>query len=224
MNIQSVGTWPTTVEEAIAVQKMLHTQVITRDDLPEPVRYVAGVDVGFEKEGTVTRAAVVVLSFPDLKPVEDVLTRRPTSFPYVPGLLSFREMPALLDALAQLRITPDLILCDGQGIAHPRRFGIACHIGVVTGLPTLGVGKSILVGKHEEVEQEKGSWKPMLYKGEVVGAALRTRSKFNPLYISPGHRISLSTAIQYVMACTTKYRLPETTRYAHDLASNQKDR
>ncbi|MES2733778.1 MAG: deoxyribonuclease V [Bacteroidota bacterium] len=216
--------WPSTIEEAVAIQRQIAGDVITTDDLDEPIRYVAGVDVGFEQNGEITRAAIAILRFPELELVEEVLARRPTTFPYVPGLLSFREIPAILDALEKMKITPGLLLCDGHGIAHPRRLGIASHIGVFTGLPTLGVGKSILVGKHAPIPQEKGSWQPLIHRGEVVGAALCTRPKVSPVFISPGHRISLATSLQYVMACVTKYRLPETTRYAHNLASNQKDR
>lgn len=150
---------------------------------------------------------------------EQAIARRPTSFPYIPGLLSFREIPTVLDALGQLQIQPDLLLCDGQGIAHPRRFGIACHLGLLVDLPSIGVAKSRLIGQHQEVAEQRGSWQPLLDQGEVIGAVLRTRPKTKPLYISPGHRISLETAITYVMSCTTRYRLPETTRWAHRLAS-----
>lgn len=224
MQIVPRHTWPTSIEEAIAIQREIAHEVITTDQLEEPVRYVAGIDVGFEQNGEVTRAAIAVLRFPELQLEEEVLTRRPTSFPYVPGLLSFREIPAILDALEKMKSNPGLLLCDGHGIAHPRRLGIASHLGVLTGLPTLGVGKSILVGTHAPLVQEKGAWQPLKHRGEIVGAALCTRINVTPVYISSGHRICLETAIQYVMRCVTKYRLPETTRYAHDLASNQKDR
>jgi len=224
MQIQVRHEWPSTVAEAIAIQRQIADEVRISDQLDEPVQYVAGVDVGFEQEGSVTRAAIAVLRFPELELVEEVLARRPTSFPYVPGLLSFREIPAILDALAQMKSTPGLLLCDGHGIAHPRRLGIASHLGVLTGLPTLGVGKSILVGRHDAIPQEKGAWQPLIHRGDIVGAALRTRPNVSPVFISPGHRINLERAVQFVMACVTKYRLPETTRYAHDLASNQKDK
>ncbi len=213
-----VDTWPTTPAVAIAVQQQLRSQVITRDDLGA-VRYVAGVDVGFEADGTITRAAVAVLRWPELQFQEQAIARRPTNFPYIPGLLSFREIPAVLEALDQLQTTPDLLLCDGQGIAHPRRFGIACHLGLLVDLPSIGVAKSRLVGQHQDVPEQRGSWQPLQDQGEVIGAVLRTRPKTKPLYISPGHRISLETAITYVMSCTTRYRLPETTRWAHRLAS-----
>lgn len=210
--------WNLTPEEAIALQQKLRAEIITTDQLG-PVHTVAGVDVGFEDEGKTTRAAVVVLSFPDLQVQEKAIARRPTSFPYVPGLLSFREIPTVLQALERLTTTPDLLLCDGQGTAHPRRFGIACHLGLWTNLPAIGVGKSLLVGKHVDVPNDRGAWQPLQHKGETIGVALRTRPGTKPLYISPGHRISLPTAIDYVLRCTTKYRLPETTRHAHKLAS-----
>jgi deoxyribonuclease V len=212
-------SWDLTPAEAIALQKALAAAVITRDQVGE-VRLVAGIDVGFEEGNTVTRAAVVVLTFPELELVEQVVARRPTSFPYVPGLLSFREGPAILDAFASLQTPPDLLLFDGQGLAHPRRFGIACHMGVLTGLPSIGVAKSRLTGRAlGALPEEKGAWLPLIDREEVVGAAVRTRDLTNPLYVSTGHRVSLPTAIDYTLACTTRYRLPETTRAAHKLAS-----
>src|SRR4028118_2404054 len=220
MKIKRQHHWPTTVEEASAIQNQLQPEVITEDQLPE-VRYVAGVDMGFKEDYAISRAAVVVLSFPDLQLVEQAIARRPTTFPYIPGFLSFREVPAVMDALEKVSTTPDLILCDGQGIAHPRRFGLACHLGVLTDIPTIGVAKSLLVGKHDELPLEKGSWQPLKYRGETVGVVLRSRTGVKPLYVSSGHRISLPTALDYVLRCTTKYRLPETTRWADKLASNR---
>jgi deoxyribonuclease V len=196
----------------------LRQAVITEDDFGT-VQFVAGIDVGFEDQGATTRAAVAVLSYPDLKFCDHAIARRPTTFPYIPGFLSFREVPAVLDALETLKTLPDLLLCDGQGIAHPRRFGIACHLGILTNLPAIGVAKSRLVGKFGEVPDERGAWVPLTHKGETIGAVLRTRPGTKPLYISSGHRIGLDSAIAYVMGCTTKYRLPETTRHAHKLAS-----
>ncbi|MBD1805045.1 deoxyribonuclease V [Microcoleus sp. FACHB-SPT15] len=221
MKIHQCHEWPLNVEEAIAIQNQLRSQVITEDQLGD-VQYVAGVDLGFEEDGAISRAAVAVLSFPDLQLQEKAIAKRPTTFPYIPGFLSFREIPAILDALETVSITPDLIVCDGQGIAHPRRLGIACHLGVLIDIPTIGAAKSLLVGKHDEVPVEKGSWQPLQYRGEVVGAVVRSRTGVKPLYVSPGHRISLPTAIDYVLRCTTKYRLPETTRWADKLASNRK--
>lgn len=175
--------------------------------------------MGFEQQGKITRAAIALLHFPSLELAEHSIARLPTQFPYVPGLLSFREVPAVLDALQRLKLTPDLLLCDGQGIAHPRRLGIACHLGVLTDLPAIGVAKSRLIGTHDDLPTEKGSWVSLIDKGETIGAVLRSRTGVSPLYISPGHRIDLVTSIEYVLACTPKYRLPETTRWAHKLAS-----
>ncbi len=162
----------------------------------------------------------MVLAYPSLELNDSAIARRPTSFPYVPGLLSFRELPAVLEALEQLKQLPDLLLCDGQGYAHPRRIGIASHLGVLTDIPSIGVGKTRLIGEHRPVADERGAWQPLLDKGEVIGAVLRTRKGVKPLYISAGHRISLESAIEYVMGCTTRFKLPETTRMAHKYASN----
>lgn len=211
--------WPTSLAEAQAIQERLRPQVIAHDDLGE-IRTVAGVDCGYE--GDLARAAIVVLAYPSLDPLDYTVARRPAPIPYVPGFLSFREAPAVLAALGELRTPPDLLICDGQGIAHPRRFGIASHVGVLSGLPAIGCAKSLLVGHHGAVPDERGAHVPLKDKGEVIGAVLRTRVGTRPLYISVGHRISLPTAIRYVMACTTKYRLPETTRAADKLASHGK--
>ena len=221
MQIKQRHNWNLTISEAKIIQEELRKEVITEDRFEEPVKYVAGVDMGFEADGTISRAAVAVLSFPDLQLQEQSIAKRPTTFPYIPGFLSFREIPAVLDALEKINTTPDIILCDGQGLAHPRRLGIACHLGVILDMPTIGVAKSWLIGDYEEVPQEKGSWKPLIHKDETIGAVLRTRANVKPLYISSGHRISLPTAIDYVLRCTPQYRLPETTRIADKLASNR---
>ncbi len=212
-------SWPRTIADARALQEALRGRVVTVDRLGE-VRHVAGVDVGFEQDGAVTRAAVAVLSFPELKPVEHAIARQPTRFPYVPGYLSFREIPAVLAALKKLKTKPDLLLCDGQGLAHPRRFGLACHLGLLADIPSIGVAKSLLLGEHGRLPQKKRSWIPLRDGAEIIGAVLRTRDGVKPVYVSVGHRISLETAIDYVLRCTTKYRLPETTRAAHHLASH----
>ena len=211
-------SWDVTPKEAVQIQKTLKKQLKIVDAFSPP-ETVAGVDVGFVDNGRTTRAAVVVLSFPGLELHECQTVLTETTFPYVPGLLSFREVPSVLMALAKLKNLPDMILCDGQGYAHPRRLGIACHLGIITDIPTIGVGKSRLIGKHGVVPENKGGSVELIDKGEVVGAVLRTREKVNPLYISAGHRVTLQTAIYYVMACVTKYKLPETTRWAHRLAS-----
>ena len=211
--------WDVTPAEAIAIQQRLARAVVAEDRLGE-VRFVAGVDVGFEQNNTVTRAAVAVLTFPSLTLHEHAIARRPVTFPYIPGLLSFREGPALLDALAALETRPDLLLFDGQGIAHPRRLGIASHIGVLTGLRAIGVAKSRLTGRpREPLPPEKGAWVRLWDGDEVVGALVRTRTGVKPVYVSIGHRVSLETAVEYTLACTTRYKLPETTRHAHRLAS-----
>ncbi len=218
MYVPSLDDWPTNAKDAIQQQKRLAAKVVVQDQL-EAVRTVAGVDVGFEEQGKITRAAVAVLTWPELELHEQAIARCATTFPYIPGLLSFREIPAILEALVQLKTTPDLLLCDGQGLAHPRRFGIACHLGVLVNLPSIGVAKSRLTGHHEKVPEQKGNWTPLIDREEVIGAVLRTRCQTKPLYISIGHLISLENAIQYVLSCTTRYRLPETTRCAHRLAS-----
>lgn len=211
-------SWALTPRQAIALQKQLRDKVLRKDSLGT-VRHVAGTDVGFEQSGAVSRAAVVVLTYPGLELVDYSIARLPTCFPYVPGLLSFREAPVVLSALDALRVQPDLILCDGQGIAHPRRMGIASHIGILRDIPTIGVGKTRLTGSHEEPPQQRGAWQPLTDRGEIIGAVLRTRANTRPIFVSTGHRISLQTAVQYVLACTTRFRLPETTRWAHRLAS-----
>ena len=212
--------WDVSPKEAAAIQERLSQAVVVEDDLG-PVRTVAGVDIGFLEKNTITRAAVVVLSFPELELVDQAIVHRPTTFPYVPGLLSFREAPAALGALERLSIRPDLLLCDGQGRAHPRRFGLACHLGLLSGIPSVGVAKSRLVGVHEPVAEERGSRQPLMLEGEVIGTVLRTRTAVKPLYVSIGHRVSLETAVDYVLRCAPRFRLPETTRWADRLASSR---
>ncbi len=211
-------TWDLTPAEAIDLQQRLRGRVERQDRLGVPTT-IAGVDVGFEDEGRTTRAAVAVLAFPSLEPLASSVIRQPTRFPYIPGLLSFREIPAILEALRQLDRAPDLLLCDGQGLAHPRRFGLACHLGLLTDIPSIGVGKTRLIGVHDEVPAARGSWVPLYDGEEVIGAVVRTRQGVKPIYVSIGHRISLPTAIGYVLAACTRYKLPETTRAAHRLAS-----
>ena len=210
--------WDVTPKEAIAIQQRLRALVVTTDAFCPP-HLVAGVDVGFEDNNRITRAAVAVLDFPSLELHEYAIARQPTRFPYIPGLLSFREVPAVLEALAKLTHLPDMLLCDGQGLAHPRRLGIACHLGLLTDIPSIGVAKTRLVGRHAEPGMDKGSWSPLCDGEETIGAVLRSRSGVKPLYISAGHRISLPSAIDMVLACLSRYRLPETTRWAHRLAS-----
>jgi deoxyribonuclease V len=210
--------WDLTPADARALQDRLSGQAELRDRLGT-VGLVAGIDVGFENGGSVTRAAVAVLRLSDLQLAESSLARRATGFPYVPGLLSFREIPAVLDALASLRSIPDLLICDGQGLAHPRRFGLACHLGWLLETPSIGVAKSRLLGEFAEPPAERGTWTPLVDRGEVVGAAVRTRCGVRPVFVSPGHRVDVASAVRLAFACTDRYRLPEPSRAAHRLAS-----
>jgi len=211
-------SWAVSTREARELQVELAGRV-ERADRIGPVAHVAGLDVGFEDSGRVARAAVAVLSWPDLALAATAVARVPVSFPYVPGLLSFREIPALLAAWQRLSIRPDLLLCDGQGIAHPRRLGIASHLGLWLDVPSIGVAKSRLIGSHGPVPEAKGGWTPLMDGEETIGAVLRSRARCKPLFVSVGHRVSLESAVAWTIACTTRYRLPETTRQAHRLAS-----
>ena len=212
--------WDVTPPEAIAIQQRLRGLVI-KEDAFGPVAFVAGVDIGFEDGGATTRAAVAVLRFPELTLHEHAISRRPTAFPYVPGLLSFREAPAILAAYAGLRETPDLLIFDGQGIAHRRRFGIASHVGLWLDMPSIGSAKSILVGTHGPLGEEAGSTAEMVDSGEVVGLAVRTKRRVKPVYVSIGHRVDLPTAAEFVLRCCRGYRLPEPQRQAHLAASSR---
>ncbi|MEZ2225043.1 MULTISPECIES: deoxyribonuclease V [unclassified Microcoleus] len=216
--MQQQHPWPETIEEAIAIQEQLRSLVIAENQL-STVRYVAGVDVGYHSSDAVSQAAVTVLSFPDLQLQQQATACSVTAFPYVPGFLSFREVPAVLQALEKLDQMPDLILCDGQGLAHPRRFGLACHLGVLTSIATIGVAKTRFIGEHSDVGLERGSWQPLQDCGQTVGAALRTQTGVKPIYVSIGHKVNLVSAIDYVLRCALKYRLPETTRSADQLTS-----
>lgn len=206
-----------TPKEAVALQLLLQRQVILEDQF-DKIELVAGVDVGFDKASNTGRAVIAVLRYDDLSLVESAVAEQELTFPYVPGLLSFRELPVILEALEKLSVMPDIFLCDGQGTAHPRRFGIACHLGCITGIPALGVGKSRLCGSYDEPRKEKGSVSELRDGDEVIGAVVRTRTGIKPVYVSPGHKISLETSIKVVLKCVTKYKLPETTRYAHALS------
>jgi deoxyribonuclease V len=217
MLLRDLHPWNISPAEAIQLQTRLARQTILEDCFGE-IRHIAGIDVGFEDEGRITKAAVCVLSIPELETVESAIARRATDFPYVPGLLSFREIPAILEALKQLSIAPDMLFCDGQGRAHPRHLGIASHLGLITELPSVGVAKSILCGQHKPVPADKASFSALVYKNETVGAALRTRNGVKPVYVSAGHKISLESALEYVMLCVTRFRLPEPTRLADKLS------
>ena len=205
---------PATLKEAAALQRKLRDLVIPRGRVRD--RLVAGVDVGYK--GGVARAAVVVLR--RLEPVEEVVIEEPVSFPYVPGLLSFREIPPLLTAWKRLKTRPDVVIVDGQGIAHPRRFGVASHFGLLIGVPTIGCAKSRLVGEFERPAPKRGSWSPLRHRGETIGAVLRTRDGGNPVFVSPGHLVGLRRAISVVLACSSRYRLPEPQRRADRLTKS----
>jgi deoxyribonuclease V len=220
---QLLHRWDLAPAEARVLQHQLAEQVV-REDRFDPIRTVAGVDLGFPKTpdgGVLGRAAVVVLRVPDLDLAEERVVEQPVTFPYVPGLLSFREAPVGLAAVASLERRPDLLLVDGHGIAHPRRCGIACHLGLLLDLPTIGCAKSILVGRAEEPGPNPGDWTPLVHRGETIGAALRTRPKTKPIYVSIGHRVSLASAIALVSQCGRGYRLPEPTRLADRIASRR---
>jgi deoxyribonuclease V len=213
--------YPPSLEEAGRVQRLLAERVLMEDRLPS-VERVAGTDASNNLRDPENRiyAVLDVLSYPELSPLESACTRMTSPFPYVPGFLAFRETPALVEAYRKLSVKPDLILVDGHGISHPRGLGIASHLGVLLDCPTIGVAKSILVGKPaHEPGNRPGDFAPLVWKGRELGAVLRTRANVQPVYVSVGHRISLETAIRYVVGCLTKYRLPEPTRQAHRSAN-----
>ena len=222
MNFRSLHDWGLTPAEAIALQARLAKLVIHNRPLnPDSVRLVAGVDVSVKPDAAgqaQSQAAIAVLSLPGFEVIEVVRAKLPTPFPYIPGLLSFREGPVLLKAIAQLTSTPDLFIFDGMGRAHPRRLGIASHLGLWLEKPTIGCGKTLLTGVHAPVGEARGSYSLMTDRGEVIGAALRTRARTKVVYISPGHLIDLDSAIALVMRCTPKFRLPEPIRAAHNAA------
>ena len=215
------GDWDGSAADARRVQQRLAAEVMLRDDAPEAPRWLGGFDVGFEDAGAITRAAAVLLAADTLQPVATEVVRMPTSMPYVPGLLSFRELPALVAALERLPHTPDLVFVDGHGIAHPRRLGIAAHFGVVTGLPSIGVAKNVLCGQHETPGPLAGERTPLIHRGDQIGWVLRSKLRCNPLIVSPGHRVSMQGALDAVLRTLRGYRLPEPTRLADRIASRR---
>lgn len=220
MEIPAVDAWPRTESEALAVQDALRGRVVLRDEAPAPGApgsLVAGVDVAYDDERDLVAAAAVVLDAATLTVVDRATARGHVVFPYVPGLLAFREVPAVLDALRGLRRAPDLVVCDGYGLAHPRRLGLASHLGVHTGLPTLGVAKSPFVFRHGDVGEERGDAAPLLDGTEEVGRALRTRQGIKPVFVSVGHRLTLDAACAHTLHLARHFRLPETTRHADAL-------
>jgi len=218
---EELHAWQLSIAQALDMQRRLSKQVSWNGEVIEP-GFIAGVDIAVGKANEIAQAAVVVLSYPELRLVAVELVQGNLEFPYIPGLLSFRESPLILAACRKLSLTPDLIIVDGQGVAHPRRLGLASHLGLFLDVPTIGCAKSRLCGSHDIPTEEAGSYTEVLDKGEVIGAALRTRTGVKPLYISIGHRISLENAIYWVLQCCRGYRLPEPTRLAHLAAGGNK--
>jgi deoxyribonuclease V len=207
--------WDLPLAEARALQESMRARVEARDRLRRPPRHVAGLDVSYDRGSPVLFAAVVVLDAESLELVDSAAAVEEARFPYVPGFLSFREIPPLLRAFENLRVVPDLLLCDGHGFAHPRRFGLACHLGVVMDLPSIGSAKSRLAGEHEELGLERGARAPLTEGGETIGTVLRTRARVSPVYVSVGHRVSLESAVGWVLRLAPRYRVPEPIRRAH---------
>ena len=214
MKASGLHSWQVSIPEARDIQMRLTAQVSRINELDAP-ELIAGVDISVNKSEGTGEAAVVILNYPELSMLETRYVKDKLDFPYIPGLLSFRESPLILAACEKLTLTPDLILVDGQGLAHPRRFGLASHLGLLLDIPTIGCAKSRLCGSHEEPGAEPGSYAELIDGGEVIGAALRTRMGVNPVYVSIGHKVDLQTAIYWTMACCRDYRLPEPTRFAH---------
>jgi deoxyribonuclease V len=217
-NFKQIHAWTMMPREAVELQKSLRERVRLMP-LEKEIKTVAGADISFNKYSTTLYAGIVVLSLPDLEVVEEVGVVSETRFPYVPGLLSFRESPPILDAYAKLKRAPDAMMFDGQGLAHPRRVGIASHVGLLIERPTFGCAKSVLVGKYEMPPPERGAWTPLIDKGETVGAALRTKTNVSPIFVSAGHLIDLDGAINLTLRCDGGYRQPEPTRRAHNLVN-----
>ncbi|MFU1794148.1 deoxyribonuclease V [Paenibacillus azoreducens] len=208
--------WNISEQEAIQLQQELALRVI-HEDCEIPVHYVAGVDVAYSKHSGKLFAAVVILKSDSLELIESVTVEDTEQFPYIPGLFSFRELPPVIKAFEKLQITPQLVVCDGQGVAHPRRFGLASHLGVLLDIPTIGCGKTKLIGDFEEPDLKRGAHAPLIDHGEEIGSVLRTQEGIKPIFVSVGHRISLATAREWVLKLSLRYRLPETTRQADHL-------
>ena len=223
MRIRQLHSWDVSPTDAVALQRELAGRLRLVPGLPESaVQSIAGIDLSPPDAQTgLVRGAVVVVAWPSLDVIEVSTAEGVAEFPYVPGLLSFREAPILLEALSGLRITPDLILVDGQGTAHPRRFGIACHLGLAVDVPIVGCAKSRLVGAHEEPGEAKGEWTRLMHRGEVIGAVVRTRTGVRPIYVSPGNNIDLESSVRWALACSPRYRIPVPTRLAHRAAAGE---
>ena len=214
VKVEKLHSWQVSIPRAQEIQRSLAARVSRNGEVKSP-RLIAGVDISVKRELGRGTAAVVVLRYPELRVVEIKSVARPLGLPYIPGLLSFRESPLILAACGELKLVPDLILVDGQGIAHPRRMGLASHLGLFLNISTIGCAKSQLCGQHEMPGEEPGSYTEIVDRGEIIGAALRTKLGVKPVYVSIGHRINLELAIQWVLECCRGYRLPEPTRLAH---------
>ena len=210
--------WALSEEEALNLQQELAAKVVKTDQVNK-VQLVAGVDVAYQKDSNRLVAAIAILNSDTLEIVETATAEDIEQFPYIPGLFSFRELPPLIKAFAKLQHTPDLVVCDGQGLAHPQRFGLACHLGVIFDIPAIGCGKTRLLGEYQNLGPTRGAFVPLVDNGEVIGNVLRTQSGIKPIYVSIGHRISLSTSCDWILKLSPKYRLPETTRQADQLVN-----
>jgi deoxyribonuclease V len=219
MDTPDLHPWNVTYEEAIKIQERLKDKVILKK-IDRRINYIAGLDVSYAKGGNTVWAGVVVLDFPSLVKIEERWAQSKVSFPYIPGLLSFREIPALLDVLRNIEVEPDLIFCDGQGIAHPRGLGIASHLGVLLRKPTIGCAKSRLVGEFDPVGEDRGEYVYLRYQNRIIGAVVRTRSRVKPVFISPGYGVVLKDCIRFVLETCPTYRIPEPTRQAHLLVNS----
>ncbi len=218
MKFESLHSWPRSVRAAISLQERLAPRV-RLSPVPSGLHLLAGADVTFSRDGSEVIAGVVVWDLADQTVVEQRTARVASRFPYVPGLLSFRELPGLLAAFRRLRVVPDVVLCDGQGLAHPRRIGLACHLGLWLNRPTVGCAKSRLCGTHDEPGQRRGNLSPLRLDGQQVGVVLRTRDDVKPLFVSPGHLCDHESAVRLTLAAAIRCRLPEPTRLAHQLVS-----
>jgi len=219
MEFSNLHSWDLTPQEAVALQQELAGQVVLNHHLPKPIRTISGVDVSYKIHGHNFHAAIVVLDYGTMEVLETVSASAEVSFPYVPGLLSFRELPVLLQAFKKLKTVPDVILADAHGVAHPRRLGLASQLGLWLDLPTIGCAKSRLCGAHEEPGLEKGCWMPLLDDDEEIGRVVRTRARVKQLYVSPGHKVGFDAAMEIALHCSRGYRLPEPTRQAHLLSN-----
>lgn len=218
MNIRSLHAWNPTPKEAVRIQESLSHRIVL-GPLACTVRLVAGIDVSFSKKTKTGWAGIVVFTYPELQTIEKKWSAGKVEFPYIPGLLSFREIPLILKALKGLKTDPDLFLCDGQGIAHPRGMGLASHLGLLIDKPTIGCAKKRLVGEYGEIYEQKGAISPLHYKGREVGAVVRTRAGVKPVFISPGYKVGVEEAVGTILQCAQRYRIPEPLRRAHTLVT-----